>query len=160
MEFYCKAGNCKCQGTEVSDIKEDSMVREHVKRILISLLGWCSLTPWSHNSKGWWESGWVGEDVIWGHQEAELTETDSLWPKHGIAFPFPWNWAGSVCGCKQSLSSSFHKAQEPEPWKLRGRWENAELFRTRGEKTGGEEWLKVSLGPQKLMHQQKTLIVT
>ena len=70
-----------------------------------------------------------GGNVIWGHQEAELTETDSLWPKHGIAFPFPWNWAGSVCGCKQSLSSSFHKAQEPEPWKLRGRLENAELFK-------------------------------
>lgn len=61
MEFYCRAGNCKCQGTEVSDIKEDSMVREHVKRILISLPGLCSPTPWSQNSKGWWESGWVGE---------------------------------------------------------------------------------------------------
>lgn len=123
MAFYCRAGNCKCQGTEVSDIKEDSMVREHVKRILISLPGLCSPTPWSQNSKGWWESGWVEGNVIWGHREAELTETDSLWPKHGIAFPFPWNWAGSVCGCKQSLSRSFHKAQEPEPWKLRGRWE-------------------------------------
>lgn len=123
MAFYCRAGNCKCQGTEVSDIKEDSMVREHVKHILISLPGLCSPTPWSQNSKGWWESGWVEGNVIWGHREAELTETDSLWPKHGIAFPFPWNWAGSVCGCKQSLSRSFHKAQEPEPWKLRGRWE-------------------------------------
>lgn len=86
--------------------------------------------------------------MIWGHQEAELTETDSLWPKHRIAFPFPWNWAGSACGCKQSLSSSFYKAQEPEPWKLRGRCEK--LLRTgkisRWEIERGE---KICLGPRR-----------
>lgn len=151
MEFYCRQGNCKYHRTEVSNIKEGSMEREHVKRILISLLGWCSLTPRSHNSKGWWDRGWVG-NVIWGHQEAELTETDSLWPNHGIAFTFPRNWAGCVCGCKQSLSSSFHKAQEPEPWKLRGRWGNSELFRARKSRWWGIS--KSQLGSSLLGQQE------
>lgn len=49
--------------------------------------------------------------MIWGHQEAELTETDSLWPKHGIAFCLsPGTGAGGVCSCKQSLSSSSSRS--------------------------------------------------
>lgn len=109
MEFHRRAGNCKCSGTEVNDIKEDSTVREHVKRILISLLRWCSLTPWSQNSSGAWESGWEEECDLRasrGGTDRDGFTVAQAW--NCFSFPLELSWKGLRLQTisKQQLSQS------------------------------------------------------
>lgn len=158
MEFNCRVGNCKCQGTEVNDIKEDGMVREHVKRILISLRGWCSFTPWSQNSKGWWESGRVGECDLRASRSG--TDRDGFTVAQAwncFSFPLELSWK---CLRLQTISKQ-QLSQSPRARTMRAQ---RQVRKTLNYLEQAEiRWWKISKNQprsSKLLHQQKNANLT